>query len=413
MKKYQQHIDFINNRIKALEGKITNEITEDAKAEIEGRIAQLRSVAEDLEAIRDNAAEGTEDHSEEMRAQMREILARLNAIEDNKKEERMENRVKFNGTKEYAQKFFKEVVMNSLNRDEFRQHLQELYVKNSSDSKNYHDITVTGGSAADILPAAILQEVNDIFVGHRHRLLEVVDWTGLPAFKAFFETGNEMGQTWPSPGLDQEPSGDPKTEQNLSFTNIVIRPQFVYKTISIDKEVIKASEADGSVFIRYIVRELLDRLLCTIEKYILTGNSNNFIAPTATSVVIDSNSVPQYNAMNYLPHSSGLVAIVDPTFYIQTKQTMQATYGYYVTDEFMARDFFGVDEVIMTPPGWQATGNQVGVFFMKPRAYKMVGDRRPDQYEDFNLSWNRVQYLMEMWVGGGSVTPEFIALESE
>jgi hypothetical protein len=66
----------------------------------------------------------------------------------------------------------------------------------------------------------------------------------------------------------------------------------------------------------------------------------------------------------------------------------------------------------MTPPTFTTTGNQVGLFFLNPRAYKMVGDRRPDQYEDFNLEWNRVEYLMEMWVGGGCVTPEFIAMEA-
>ena len=403
-----KHIDFLKNRIAALE-QVKNSISEESRAEIEGRIGQLRELASDLEAIRDANAEGEEDHSAEMLAQMREVLARIDAIEDNKNNEKMENRVKFNGTKEYAQKFFNEVVMNSLNRDEFKQHLHDLYVKNMPASPKYHDITI---EPSELLPSAILQEVNDIFVGHRHRLLELVDWTGLPAFKAFFETGNNMGNTWPSPGLEQSASENPKTEQTLDFSNIIIRPQFVYKTISIDKEVIKASESDGSVFVRYIVRELLDRLLCTIENYILTGNSDNFIAPTATAVVLDANNVPQYHALNYLPHSSGLVAIVDPTFYIKTKQTMQATYGYYVSDEFMARDFFGVDEVIMTPPGWQASGNAIGVYFMNPRAYKMVGDRRPDQYEDFNLSWNRVQYLMEMWVGGGSVTPEFISLKS-
>ena len=76
------------------------------------------------------------------------------------------------------------------------------------------------------------------------------------------------------------------------------------------------------------------------------------------------------------------------------------------------RNILGVDEVIMTPPTFTTTGGKIGLFFLNPRAYKMVGDRRPDQYEDFNLEWNRVEYLMEMWVGGGCVTPEFIAMKT-
>jgi hypothetical protein len=47
---------------------------------------------------------------------------------------------------------------------------------------------------------------------------------------------------------------------------------------------------------------------------------------------------------------------------------------------------------------------------MNTRAYKMVGDRRPDEYEDFNLAYNKKEYLTEMWIGGGSVTPEFIVI---
>ena len=397
---FNKNIDFLTNRIEALKGKITNEITEDARAEIEGRIAQLQEVVDDLKSIRDEAADGGEDKSEAMLAQMREVLARLDAIENNnKKEEKMENRVKRMTEKEFAN-----IVMNSLNREEFKTH-----VKNAISPSN---IEIDGG-LTELLPAAVLNEVHDIFVGHRHRLLELVDWTGLPVFKAFFETGNDMGHAWPSPENIEE--GAKKVEQTLNFENYVIRPHFIYKTISIDKEIIKWSENDGSAFIRYIVRELLDRLLCTIENYIITG-SNSFNTPVVTAPVLDANNVMQYHALNYLPNSASddLIAIITPQKYIQLKQTMQATYGYYVNDEFMARDFFGVSEVVLTPPGFTVNSNiwQNGgdFFLMNRRMYKMVGDRRPDQYEDFNLSYNKVQYLMEMWVGGGCITNEFIVL---
>ena len=397
---FNKNIDFLTNRIEALKGKITNEITEDARAEIEGRIAQLQEVVDDLKSIRDEAADGGEDKSEAMLAQMREVLARLDAIENNnKKEEKMENRVKRMTEKEFAN-----IVMNSLNREEFKTH-----VKNAISPSN---IEIDGG-LTELLPAAVLNEVHDIFVGHRHRLLELVDWTGLPVFKAFFETGNDMGHAWPSPENIEE--GAKKVEQTLNFENYVIRPHFIYKTISIDKEIIKWSENDGSAFIRYIVRELLDRLLCTIENYIITG-SNSFNTPVVTAPVLDANNVMQYHALNYLPNSASddLIAIITPQKYIQLKQTMQATYGYYVNDEFMARDFFGVSEVVLTPPGFTVNSNiwQNGgdFFLMNRRMYKMVGDRIPDQYEDFNLSYNKVQYLMEMWVGGGCITNEFIVL---
>ena len=53
------------------------------------------------------------------------------------------------------------------------------------------------------------------------------------------------------------------------------------------------------------------------------------------------------------------------------------------------------------------------LLYMIPAEYKMVGDKRPDQFDDFNLSYNKHEYLMEMYVGGGSSIPgDFVVLDS-
>lgn len=404
-KDYKKQREGIENTIAALRKKITNAITDDARAEIEGHIAELQQAADALRELESAAEAGEDDNSETMRAQMREVLDRIGRVEDALKKQPAANSKKVNNTKAWEKKFH-DMVLNSLSRDEFKANLKKLAVENS--------ITITDGDISALLPAAVLNEVNDVFVNHRHRLLEVVDWTGLPVFKAFYETGEELGHHWPSTMLGEAASDDPKTQQNLTFTEIVIRPAFEYKTLSLDKEIIKASEGDGSVFIRYIVRELLDRLLTHIEVLILTGNGKNFIAPAAGTLLLDDNSNPMYHAINYLPYNEGLVAVVTRSFYAELLQKVQTDSNYLVVADAdnVIRNILGVDEVIMTPPTFTTTGSQIGLFFLNPRAYKMVGDRRPDQYEDFNLEWNRVEYLMEIWVGGGCVTPEFIAMET-
>lgn len=404
-KDYKKMREGVENTIAALRKKITNAITDDARAEIEGHIAELQQAADALRELESAAEAGEDDNSETMRAQMREVLDRLGRVEDGLKKQPAANGKKVNNTKAWEKKFH-DMVLNSLNRDEFKANLKKLAVENT--------ITITDGDISALLPAAVLNEVNDVFVNHRHRLLEVVDWTGLPVFKAFYETGGELGHHWPSTMLGEEASADPKTQQNLTFTEIVIRPAFEYKTLALDKEIIKASEGDGSVFIRYIVRELLDRLLTHIEVMILTGNGKNFIAPAAETLQVDANSNPMYHAINYLPYNDGLVAVVTRSFYAELLQQVQVGSNYLVVADAdnVIRNILGVDEVILTPPTFTPTGDQIGLFFLNPRAYKMVGDRRPDQYEDFNLEWNRVNYLMEMWVGGGCVTPEFIAMET-
>ena len=404
-KNYAKQREGVENTIATLRKKLTNAITDDARAEIEGHIAELQQAADALRELESAAEAGEEDNSETMRAQMREVLDRLGRVEDGLKKQPAANGKKINNTKAWEKKFH-DMVLNSLNRDEFKANLKKLAVENS--------ITITDGDISALLPAAVLNEVNDVFVNHRHRLLEVVDWTGLPVFKAFYETGEELGHHWPSAMLGETPSETAKTQQNLTFTELVIRPAFEYKTLALDKEIIKASEGDGSVFIRYIVRELLDRLLTWIEILVLKGNGKNFIAPAAETLQVDANSNPKYHAINYLPYNEGLVAVVTRSFYADLLQKVQTDSNYLVVADAdnVIRNILGVDEVILTPPTFTTTGNQIGLFFLNPRAYKMVGDRRPDQYEDFNLEWNRVEYLMEMWVGGGCVTPEFIAMET-
>lgn len=400
---YKKQREGVENTIAVLRKKITNAITDEARAEIEGHIAELQQAADALRELESAAEAGEDDNSETMRAQMREVLDRLGRVEDGLQKQPAANGKKINNTKAWANKFHN-VVMNSLSRDDFKANLKRLAVENS--------ITITDGDISSLLPAAVLKEVNDVFVNHRHRLLEVVDWTGLPVFKAFFETGNELGHHWPSSMLGEASGSDPKTKQNLTFKELVIRPAFEYKTLALDKEIIKASEGDGSVFVRYIVRELLDRLLTHIEVLILTGNGKNFIAPTVCSVRVDANSNPVLHAINYLPYNEGLVAVITRDSYAALLHKVQTDSNYLVVADAdnVIRNILGVDEVILTPPTFQPTDTQLGVFFLNPRAYKMVGDRRPDQYEDFNLEWNRVDYLMEMWVGGGCVTPEFITL---
>lgn len=406
MKKDFKKLAAVNEKmIATLRKKLTNAISDDARAEIEGHIAELQQAADTLREMESAAEAGEDDNSETMRAQMREVLDRLGRVEDGLKKQPAANGKKINNTKAWEKKFH-DMVLNSLSRDEFKANLKKLAVENS--------ITITDGDISALLPAAVLNEVNDVFVNHRHRLLEVVDWTGLPVFKAFYETGEELGHHWPSAILGEEASADPKTQQNLTFAELVIRPAFEYKTLALDKEIIKASEGDGSVFIRYIVRELLDRLLTHIEVMILTGNGKNFIAPAAEALQVDANSNPKYHAINYLPYNEGLVAVVTRSFYADLLQKVQTDSNYLVVADAdnVIRNILGVDEVILTPPTFTTTVGQIGLFFLNPRAYKMVGDRRPDQYEDFNLEWNRVSYLMEMWVGGGCVTPEFIAIDA-
>lgn len=387
----------INNAINALRGKITNAISDEAKAEIEGHIAELEAAANSLKELEAAATDGTDDKSAEMLSQMQEIITRVTEIENNMKStEKVENSVKkIANSKEFAQAFM-DTVHNSKTASDFRKNWKETagrFIKNNIDA----------GDVQYFLPGFIVNEINDQFVGRRHRLLELVDWTGLPMFQALWETGNDMANV--------HTAGTQKTEQTLAFDPIQIRPAIIYKFIKLDKLVIKESEGYGDVLLRYVTSELLDRLLATIENYIISGTTP-FLKASEKVLQVDGNSNAIMTSLAYMNDVDGAIAIMSKATYLNAISVLNGLNNRLAThDDVLA--YFGVEEIVFnettfTPDTAGATWT--GVIYLRPRDYKLVGDRRPDQYNDFNLEYNQEEYLTEIYIGGGCVVPDnFVA----
>lgn len=386
-----KRISGIENTIGTLRGKITNAISDEARAEIEGHITELEQAAAALREIEAAAIDGEDDKSEEMRSQMAEIIARINEIESTMKNtENLENNLKkVANSKEFAQAFM-DTVHNSKTASDFRKNWKETagrFIQNNIDA----------GDVQYFLPGFIVNEINDQFVGRRHRLLELVDWTGLPMFQALWETGNDMANV--------HTAGTQKTEQTLEFDPIQIRPAIIYKYIKLDKLVIKESEGYGDVLLRYVTAELLDRLLSTIENYIVSGT-----APFLKASEKVYGNTPE--AIEYMDDIDGAIAIMSKSVYVSAKAGLQSGLSHLVTHDDMLA-YFGVEEIVFnettfTPSTAGATWT--GILYLRPRDYKLVGDRRPDQYNDFNLEYNQEEYLTEIYIGGGCVKPNnFVA----
>lgn len=392
---FEKRITFLKNTVSGMEKKLAvNQISEDARAEIEGRIEQFRNLITELESLRDAAAEGEEDKSAEMLSQMREVIAKVDALENKvKTTNRIANYVrKITNSKQYAQEFL-EVVKNSVDAKDFKANFAEM-------SKKYVTNGIAEENIKDFIPEFIVNEIRDQFVGKRHRLLELVDWTGLPCFKALYETGNDMARV--------HERGTQKTEQELEFEKIEIRPAYVYKYITIDKEVERESRDAGDVLLRYIARELFDRLLATIENYILLGTApfNKPLEVAFEDGILDS--------MAYMEDTTDAIAIMSPKKYLQIKKDLAAVYTRRVTHDDIL-DELGVGEIVFNKTEYTPeSGTFAGIWFMRPDDYKLVGDRRPDQFEDFNLEYNKKEYLTEIWIGGGSsVKKNFLAMLEE
>ena len=404
-KRLEKILNFLNERKAALE-QTANSLSGDDLMKVQNTI---RALDEQIEETRNaiSEVEKNEKTAEEMKTQITELQNSVKTIKEamSTAKKAKNTLAELSKTKEFRAAFV-ETINNTVEPREFkkvwREKVNELMTKNSIDADNIN--------AGDFLPGFILNEISDRFIGKRHRLLELVDWTGLPMWKSLFETGEEMGHT--------HERGTEKTEQELSFDATTIRPDYVYKLQRVDQVLLRETRDMDDVLYRYIIAELLDRVLRTVENYIVTGHgTDHFIKAQDVVIAQNAGSNNIMEAGYYMEDSEGAIAIMSKAKYYDIKTTLQAMIangGRIVThDDVLA--YLGVEEIVFNASTFAPTTaghTWSGILFMSPRDYKLVGDRRPDQYEDFNLSWNRVEYLMEMWVGGGCVTPEFIAMKT-
>ena len=365
-----------------------NKLGENAKAEADAVIARLNEAVAAIETAVEENEQGDEDKSAELQAKMDEVLAELADLR--KKTETAptvtENRRKkiTNGAK-YAYDFL-QTVKNSANASEFRANVNELAVKNAISPDE------------SFLPGSMVKAITDGFTG-KHRLLELVDWTGLPMFRALYETGNEIGAV--------HAKGAKKTEQALTFSTIDIRPDIIYKYLTVDKVMLKQCETpeQANVLLEYITKELLDRVLFTVEQGILNG-TEPFLKAKAVATS-DTEILSQINAgLRAMDNYSDpvLICTKEAYFYILVSLDSQFYSGSVFGDDYLAKAL-RVREII--PVNVKTTTEKsLGIWLMQPEDYKLVGDLRPDQYNSFNLEYNKEQYLTEIYIGGGSVNPK-------
>ena len=377
-----------------------NSLSEGAKAEADAVIARLNEALTAIEAAVEESEQNEEDKTEELQAKMDEVLAELADLRKRTETEPVdtENRLKkITNSTSYAYEFL-QMVKNSATAAEFRENLKGLAVKNSSGTGT------TGISPDDaFLPGSMVKAITDGFSG-KHRLLELVDWTGLPMFRALYETAKNVGSV--------HDKGTKKTEQSLFFTPIDIRPDIIYKYLSVDKVMLKQCDTpeQANVLLEYITRELLTRVLFTVEQGIMQGTSPFLKAePVSTGETFSIGQIT--DGLKAMDNFTEPVLVCTRSAYFKILQSLESQLmsGVLYGDDFLAKAL-RVREIVPVDVE-SKTSNSLGIWLMQPEDYKLVGDLRPDQYNSFNLEYNKEQYLTEIYIGGGSINPKnFIEL---
>lgn len=420
-------VEILKNKIEKLE-KSKNGISEESRREVDALINEFKLCIEEIEKIKDEAAAAADDKTIEMQTKIDELLRRFSERGQTEPAEKIEDKIKkVTNSREYVLGFY-DVIKNSVNAEDFRAKYKDFaksqFVKNGIFGNYNTQIDGFPTPEGTILPGFVVNEITDVYTT-RHPLLQLVDWTGLPVYRALFEYNNEVGQVFPHVHSEEDGElffgswrSDTKTEQNLKFQTIDIRPAFLYKYITIDKELLRATEGQGDILLRYITRELVDRLLFTLERCILFGtDEGNFVKPQHLGTSsYEEDAETGEKIVTYLPTNvngisatridSGIIAVMDTQTlaYMQNVIRLASVNTVLTISREDVAAFLQVSDIIVSEAAKNYNGKPT-VIYIAPSDYKIVGDSSPAEYRDFNLSKNKEEFLTEMYVGGGCVIP--------
>lgn len=217
-----------------------------------------------------------------------------------------------------------------------------------------------------------------------------------------------------------------KAEQVLTFDDRILRPQFVYKYITLNKEDIKEQRSTGAL-VTYVLSELPQRIVREVERAIVLGDgrasdndykikegdprgfypilkdavAGNFFAGEVTLVGDESRAEAVAKAVDEL-RTGGEVVLIAKKGYSTSARFEKDTEGRLLFPlGSKASDVLDIDTII--EPDWFNDTNSpdVDALVVVLSAYKVVGDTTIEGFQNFILKTNKQEYLQEIWAGGG------------
>lgn len=272
------------------------------------------------------------------------------------------------------------------------------------------------------LPTPLITEIEDAFK-EGGEIWSRVSKTGMPSFNAAWDANDDPDEEkGRAKGYNREDEEE-KAEQELTFANRILRPQFVYKYITLNREDVK-EQRDTGALVRFVLSELPRRIIREVERAIVIGdgraagsdykiqegNPRGFYsvkADAAAGVASASVYTPVAGHTVYetlrraraLIKAEGDIILVAKEGYLLDMEFEQNANGGFLfapgTD--MAR-YLGVSAIV--EPDWMDNDENDAYMFV-PSKYRVVGDQSIEAFQNFLLKTNKNEYLQEIWAGGG------------
>jgi len=312
------------------------------------------------------------------------------------------------------------------------------YLKSKASVQDFANVlaSVAGGTAQDfkdawtdhletkmgitnpeiLLPTPVIRSIEDAFA-EGGEIWNKLNKTGLDVFSAAWDT--VVGEDSRAKGYNRSVD-ETKNEEVITIANRVIRPQFIYKYITLPKEVVKEQRSTGAL-LTYILTELPRRIVREVERAVIIGDgrangsankissfvsvksdatAENVFAKTYEPAVGESTYETMLRASSLVKADGGKYLIAKAGYVTSVLLEQGVNGGFLFAPGTNVGTAFGFAGVI-TPDWFDDTSDADNdAYIVTLSQYKTVGDNSIESFTNFQLSINKNEYLQEIWAGG-------------
>lgn len=267
-----------------------------------------------------------------------------------------------------------------------------------------------------LLPPAVIRSIEDAFA-EGGEIWNLLNKTGLDVFSAAWDT--VTGEDSRAKGYNRSVD-ETKNEEVITIASRVVRPQFIYKYLTLPKEVVKEQRSTGAL-LSYVLSELPKRIVREVERAAIIGDGrtpgtanaiSSFVSVKADATaenVFATTYTPGVGESTYesllraraLVKAEGAKYLIAKTGYVTSVLLEEGVNGGFLfapgTNIAQAFGFAGV----ITPDWFDDTSDDDNdAYIVTLGQYRTVGDNSIESFTNFQLSINKNEYLQEIWAGG-------------
>jgi len=263
-----------------------------------------------------------------------------------------------------------------------------------------------------LLPPAVIQAIEDAFK-EGGEIWNAVSKTGLDVFSVAYDSVSGEDSRAKGYNRDEE---DEKAEEVITLVQRTLRPQFIYKYLTLPREVVK-EQRDPGALLRYVLTELPRRIVREVERAIVIGDGrtpgsayaiDSFLSVKsdaaggvwATTVAGTGDAYVDLLTASAAVKADGSKLLVAKSEYLIDVLTQQGVNGGFLfAPGTNVANIFGFSGVVT--PDWMDDDTDNDAYIFTPSNYRTVGDSTIESFTNFALKTNTNEYLQEIWAGGG------------